>query len=238
MRTQPSTYLLIPGAWHGGWSWWPVARRLRAAGHRAVALTLPGLADGDDRAGLRLRDAVDHVIDEVQRRELTGVTLVGHSWAGYPMTAAAHRLADRISTMVYYNAQVPVPGGSMADDNPPEIAAFLRDLIESAPDNAIPPTVEFVRQSFMQDVAEDAQRLLAELLTPHPGAYFLDAPDVPDFAALGLPARYVLGEHDHALPRPGAEFAARLGLEPVMVAGTHEGMLTHPDAVADAILAA
>ena len=238
MTTQPSTYLLIPGAWHGGWSWWPVAKRLRAAGRRAVAVTLPGLADGDDRAGLRLRDAVDYLVDVVRRRDLTDVTLVGHSWAGYPMTAAAHRLPGRVSTMVYYNAQVPRPNGSMADDNPPEVAAFLRELIESTPDRAIPPTVEFVRQTFMQDVAEDAQRLLAELLTPHPGAYFLDALDAPDVAALGLPARYILGEHDRALPRPGTEFAARLGLEPVLVPGTHEGMLTHPDAVADAILAA
>jgi hypothetical protein len=48
--------------------------------------------------------------------------------------------------------------------------------------------------------------------------------------------RYFLGEDDHALPRPGAEFAARLGLEPVMVPGTHEGLLTHPDEVANAIL--
>ncbi|MFG1868475.1 hypothetical protein [Micromonospora arborensis] len=105
------------------------------------------------------------------------------------------------------------------------------------PDGAIPPTAEFVRQTFMQDVADDAQRLLAELLTPHPGAYFLDALDVSEVAALGLPARYILGEHDRALPRPGTEFAARLGLDPVLVPGTHEGMLTHPDAVADAILA-
>ncbi|MBE1489646.1 alpha/beta fold hydrolase [Plantactinospora soyae] len=238
MSTEPSAYLLVPGAWHGGWSWWPVAKRLRAAGHRAVTVTLPGLADGDDRAGLRFQDAVDHLVSEVERRALTDVTLVGHSWAGYPIAAAVHRLAGRVSRLVYYNAQVPMPGRSMADDNPPEVAAFLRGLIESSPDRAIPPTLEFVQQIFMQDVAEDAQRLLAELLVPHPGAYFLDALDVPDVTTLGIPTRYLLGEHDHALPRPGAEFAARLGVEPVLVPGTHEGLLTHPDAVADAILAA
>jgi pimeloyl-ACP methyl ester carboxylesterase len=88
----------------------------------------------------------------------------------------------------------------------------------------------------VQDVAEEAQRLLAELLTPHPGDYFLDALDVPDMTALGIPALYILAEHDRALPRPGTEFAARLGLTPVLVPGTHEGMLTHPDEVAEAIL--
>ena len=52
-------YVLIPGAWHGAWSWRPVAERLRAAGHRTITLTLPGLNDGDDPSGHRLEDAVN-----------------------------------------------------------------------------------------------------------------------------------------------------------------------------------
>jgi hypothetical protein len=46
--TQASMHVLIPGGWHGAWSWRPVAERLRAASHRALILTLPGLGDGDD----------------------------------------------------------------------------------------------------------------------------------------------------------------------------------------------
>ncbi|MGW7544339.1 alpha/beta fold hydrolase [Streptomyces sp. NPDC054770] len=231
-----SAYVLIPGAWHGGWSWRPVAERLRAAGHRAVCLTLPGLGDGDDPAGLGLEDAVDHVVSEVERLGLTDVTLVGHSWGGYPLTGAAHRLPGRVSRVVYYAAQVPVRGRSLVEDNPPEAAAMLRGLIQASPTRSIPPTLQWVQGIFMQGVEEGTQRLVADLLTPQPGAYFLDALDVPSVAELGIPALYILGQDDHALPLPGAEFAARLGLEPVMVPGTHEGMLTHPDEVAKAIL--
>ncbi|KMS85624.1 alpha/beta hydrolase [Streptomyces regensis] len=231
-----TTYVLIPGAWHGGWCWRPVAERLRAAGHRAVVLTLPGLADGDDPTGLRLQDAVDHVVTEVERLNLADVTLVCHSWGGYPTTGAAHRLADRISKVVYYSAHVPVRGRSLVDDNPPETREFLRDLITSSPNRAVALTLDHVQQLFMQGVAEEAQRLISELVTPQPGGYFLDALDVPEVTALGIPARYILSEDDRALPRPGAEFAARLGLEPVLVPGSHEGMLTHPDEVARAIL--
>ncbi|MEU4479437.1 hypothetical protein AB0F68_15440 [Micromonospora sp. NPDC023966] len=36
---------------------------------------------------------------------------------------------------------------------------------------------------------------------------------------------------------PGTELAARLAVEPIMVPGTHEAMLTHPDDVARALLA-
>jgi pimeloyl-ACP methyl ester carboxylesterase len=138
--------------------------------------------------------------------------------------------------VVYYAAQVPVRGRSLVEDNPPEAAAMLRGLIDASPTRAIAPTLQFVQAIFMQDVDGATQRLVADLLTPQPGNYFLDALDVPNVAELGIPARYVLGEDDHALPRPGVEFAARLGLEPVMVPGTHEGLLTHPDEVAKAIL--
>ncbi|MBE8478357.1 alpha/beta fold hydrolase [Streptomyces justiciae] len=231
-----STYVFIPGAWHGGWAWRPVAERLRAAGHQAVCLTLPGLGDGDDPAGHTLQDAVDHVVSEVERRGLTDVTLVGHSWAGYPMAGAAYRLSDKVSKVVYYGAQVPVRGRSMVEDNPPEAAAMLRGMIDASPTRSIPPTLQFVQGIFMQDVEVSTQRLVADLLTPQPGNYFLDALDVPSVSELGIPALYILSEDDHALPRPGAEFAARLGLQPVMVPGTHEGMLTHPDEVAKAIL--
>jgi pimeloyl-ACP methyl ester carboxylesterase len=113
---------------------------------------------------------------------------------------------------------------------------MLRGVIDASPTRAIPATLQFVQDGLMQDVDEGTQRLLADLLTPQPGNYFLDALDVPSVAELGIPALYVLGQDDRGLPRPGAEFAARLGLEPVMVPGTHEGLLTHPDEVARAIL--
>lgn len=234
MGRDSPTYVLIPGAWHGGWAWRPVAERLRAAGHRAVCLTLPGLADGDDPTGLGLQDAVDHVVGEVERLDLDPAVLVGHSWAAYPIAGAAPRLAGRIAEVVYYSALVPVRGRSLVEDDPAQ--DFPPRLIESSPDRTVRLTADLVRRRFMQGVAEDAQRLLLELLAPQPGGYFLDSLDVPDMITLGIPTRYLLSEDDHALPRPGHEYAARLGVEPVMVPGTHEGMLTHPDAIAEAIL--
>ncbi len=77
------TFVLISGAWHGGWAWRPVAQHLRAAGHTVHTPTLPGLADGDAPAALHLSDVVDFVVVHVERHDLTDVTLVGHSWGGY-----------------------------------------------------------------------------------------------------------------------------------------------------------
>jgi pimeloyl-ACP methyl ester carboxylesterase len=232
-----TTYALIPGAWHGGWSWAPVAQRLRAAGHSAITVTLPGLADGDDPRGHRLSDAADHIVTLIEDRDLTDVVLVGHSWGGYPIAGAAGRLTGRLAGIVYYAAQIPIAGRSLIDDNPPEAAAMLRGMIESSPTRSIAPTVQFVEQIFMQGAAPEAQRLVADLLTPLPGHYFLDPADGQDVTTLGVPLHYLLGDEDHALPRPGATFAQRVGVTPIAVPGTHEGMLTHPDEIAKAILA-
>src|SRR5690349_20341030 len=85
------TFVLVTGAWHGGWAWRPVAQHLRAAGHVVLTPTLPGLADGDDPTKHSLADVADFAVDLVERHDLRDVTLVGHSWGGYPMSAAAHR---------------------------------------------------------------------------------------------------------------------------------------------------
>jgi pimeloyl-ACP methyl ester carboxylesterase len=236
MSERSSTFVLVPGAWQGAWSWWPVARRLRAAGHPAIALTLPGLADGDPRAGLRLTDAVTHVVHEIQKRDLHDVKLVGHSWGGYPITGAAYELSDRISKVIYYNALVPARGVPLIDENA-DYAIMLRAAIDATPDGSVAVVREQVPM-LMQDQPEQTQDLFFELLSPQPGGYFLDALDVPDVRSLGIPATYLLSEDDRALARPGTVFAARLGLTPVIVPGSHESMLTHPDALTKAILEA
>jgi pimeloyl-ACP methyl ester carboxylesterase len=232
----PTTYVLIPGAWHGAWSWRPVARRLREAGHRAIATTLPGLGDGDDPTGLRLHHAVDYIVGLVTSVADGEVILVGHSWAGYPLAGAMARLTGRVTKAVFYNAQIPLPGRSMIADNPPHTAQLLTALIAASPTRAIAPALRYVEELFMQDVAPEAQHLLAGLLTPQPGQYFLDAIDTPAVATLGIPTAYLLSDDDHALPRTGREFADRLGVRPIRLPGTHESLLTHPDDVTRAIL--
>ncbi|OBK23003.1 alpha/beta fold hydrolase [Mycobacterium asiaticum] len=230
-----ATYVLVPGSWHGGWSWQPVAKRLRAQGHRAVTLTLPGLGDGDDSSGHRLSDAVDHIVREVRRLPSDNVVLVAHSWGGYPATGAAGLLVGRVSKIVYLNAQIPVRGRSLVDDDPPELREHNLRLIAESATGSIAATLEDVQRGFMQNVAPELQRLVADLLTPQPGRYFTDALDV-DAATLGIPVAYLASDRDQALQWPAAEFAARLNVPPIPVPGTHNAMLTHPDEIAQAIL--
>ncbi|GIE78585.1 salicylate esterase [Actinoplanes philippinensis] len=229
-------YVFIPGAWHGGWSWHPVGHRVRAAGHGATALTMPGLSLGDDPAGLRLADAVDHIVTAVERRDLRDVVLVGHSWGGIPITGAAHRLAARLAGIAYFSAFIPQRGESMAAAMGP-LEGFVRDAIAAAPDGTIGIDFATFAQGLMPDQPEALQRAVFDQLMPQPGGYMLDAQDLPGVDTLGVPITYVLAENDTALAAPGAELAARVGAHPILVPGSHEALLTHPDDVAKALLA-
>lgn len=229
-----STFVLEPGAAHGGWQWAPVARRLRAAGHQAITLTPPGFGSGDDRSQVQLSDATDQIVRTVVERDLDDVTLVAHSWGGYPVTAAAHQLADRVSKIVFYSALVPAPGVPLVDENP-DYAAMIRADIAASPDK----TTAIRREQapmLVPGAPEPVVDLLFELLEPVPGRYYTDALDLPDLTTLGIELTYLLSENDQVLARPGTEFAARIGLSPIIVPGGHDGMLTHPDAIAEALL--
>jgi alpha-beta hydrolase superfamily lysophospholipase len=80
-------FVLIHGAWHGGFAWDGVASKLRKAGHEVEAPTLPGANPNDNRAGIEFGDYVDAVVD-VLRGQPRPVILVGHSSAGMLLQAA------------------------------------------------------------------------------------------------------------------------------------------------------
>ncbi|MGE0628241.1 MAG: alpha/beta fold hydrolase, partial [Hyphomicrobiaceae bacterium] len=106
------TFVLVHGAWHGGWCWSGVADGLRAAGHRVFAPTLTGLAD---RSHLMSRsiDLDTHIADVANLFEWEDVedaVLVGHSYGGWVVSGAIEKVLPRVSSMVYLDAFVPDSG--------------------------------------------------------------------------------------------------------------------------------
>jgi pimeloyl-ACP methyl ester carboxylesterase len=235
------TFVLITGAWHGGWSWRPVAQRLRAAGHDVLAPTLPGLADGADPAAHDLADVVDAVVRTVEEADLHDVTLVGHSWGGYPITGAAPRLAGRLRKLVYWSAFVPAEGRSLFDEVPPAYQELFTAQAKASGNNSVTLPFEVWQQAFIGDATEPVARLLYDLLVPQPMQYFTGTVPPLEVDALGVHVAYLLGEQDIALP-PGEygwqRFADRLGVDVQSVPGSHEACFTQPDALAKALVAA
>lgn len=170
---EGATYVLVHGAWHGGWCWNAVARILRAHGHQVFTPTLSGLGE---RAHL-LSKAIDlsvfiqDVVNVLEYEDLTDVVLVGHSFGGLPITGAADRVPQRIRQLVFLDAVVLEHGQTAFSRLAPEIVA--QRIAQSNKTSGglsipVPPASAF-------GVFEPAQvALLERNCTPHPLKTFDD----------------------------------------------------------------
>jgi pimeloyl-ACP methyl ester carboxylesterase len=155
------TYVLVHGAWVGEWAWDGVADRLRAAGHSAIAVALPGMGSRADEAaaGLTVQDSIDAIVAVIAAQP-EPVILVAHSWGGRPATGAWDVARDSIAHVVLVEAVGPV------NDDPPALRADGESL-------------SFV-VTFQPDIADTG-------LMPPPG--IAEVPGHP-LAAMSLAALY------------------------------------------------
>ena len=127
-NTPVQTYVIVHGAYGGGWLWRDVAAGLRARGHGAWTPTLTGLGE---RAHLLSGQITveTHILDVVgliTAEELGDVILVGHSYGGMVVTGVADRTPDRIRHVVYLDALIPEDGDTAFALIPPDLADSRR----------------------------------------------------------------------------------------------------------------
>ena len=125
---QTKTYVLVHGAYGGGWTWRDVAAGLRTLGHAAWTPTLTGLGE---RAHLLSRQItvgthIQDVAGLIEAEELNDVILVGHSYGGMVVTGVADRVPDRIQHIVYLDALIPEDGDTAFTVIPPDLADSRR----------------------------------------------------------------------------------------------------------------
>ena len=109
-----ANFVLVHGAWHGGWCWRHVVQALAGAGHRAHAVTLTGVGERAHllSSTITLETHIADVIGAIEAEEMDQVVLAVHSYAGMLGTAVADRLTSRLRHLVYVDAVVPRPGES------------------------------------------------------------------------------------------------------------------------------
>ncbi|MFF9306788.1 alpha/beta fold hydrolase [Streptomyces sp. NPDC014777] len=113
-----ATFLLVPGLWMGGWAWDAVSAGLSARGHRATAVTLPGLGETDaDAAGIGLADHVDALTGLLRAQE-QDVVLVAHSYAAFPAVGAADRVPEKVARLVFVDTGAPESGEAVITQMP------------------------------------------------------------------------------------------------------------------------
>lgn len=232
------TYVLVHGAFHGGWCWRYVAEALTAAGHRVFTPTQTGL--GQARHLLSRAITLDTFILDIagliEAEELNDVTLVGHSLAGVVISGVADRMPERIRNLVFLDAVLVDGGQSPFGVFPAEIADGRRRLAaEQGLGLAVPPPAVSAL-----GVPEDHPRAdwLRRRLTPHPLGVYESTLTLRAPLGAGLPCTYIACTSPKypVLDSSRRLARARPGWTWLEIATGHEPMVTEPEALARMLL--
>jgi pimeloyl-ACP methyl ester carboxylesterase len=230
-RSAMADFVLVAGARLGAWAWDDVLPHLRVAGHAAYPLTLSGLAEKRGvPAGQQTH--VQDIVDEVERRDLRDVVLVGHSYSGVPVGQAAERIGERLAHVVFVDSAVPVDGESFASFLPDGGAQLEGVIAENGGFWPLVPASNYQGHGLTED---QIARILAAA-TPHPGAT-LTEPAVLAQPVEKLPATYISCAVDGAAPDEElAELVARGNWKLVELDTGHWPMFSRPRELARILL--
>ena len=175
-----ATYVLVHGAYQGGWIWKPVAQRLRAAGHEVYAPTLEGCAERHDqvRVGITVGTHAHEVARLLFYEDLKDVVLVGTSSGGMVICRVAELAEDRIARLVFVDALALLPGERVADIVNRPNANVVTEMTTA-------PTRPDAEGRMFADLEPATRAWVLARYTPHP----VDALEAP------MDAQQFLGAH-------------------------------------------
>ena len=238
------TYVLVHGAWHGGWCWKKTAPLLRAAGADVFTPTLTGLGerahlnDHISPSEITVDVHIQDIVQLMRYEDLEDVVLVGHAYAGMVITGVAEACPERIAHMVYVNGVIPANGESMVDQLIPvrgeEFARWVRNEIKNG-DGFLPApaSVEEVgRRWGITDPCDLAW--VGANVTPQPAAAMASPVRMRNPKAASIPKNFVGGGESGFDSVAERARLAGWGIYPV--ASGHDTMITHARELADILL--
>ena len=120
---QDTTFLLLAGTWCGGWCWRFVSDRLIAKGYRVEAPSFAGIAEHSHllKYNISLDDHINDIVNLIKFGDLRRIIIVGHSYAGFPITGAIDRMPpNTVEQVVFIDGLLPNDGeygvGMMTDE--------------------------------------------------------------------------------------------------------------------------
>lgn len=235
--TQPTTFVLVHGAWHGGWVWKKVRPLLREAGHEVFTPTLTGLGERRHLASpdVSLDTHIQDVAGVLEYEDLRDVVLVGHSYAGMVITGVAERIPDRLARIVYLDAFLPGDGKALNDYVPGMVAGYEESVRTHGDGWRLPfagtLTLTALGVTDATDIAWMSPRM-----DDQPYRTFVEPVRISPETARKVRRVYLLSsERPHYLA--AAERARTQGFDVVNVPGAgHDVMVTQPEELSRALV--
>lgn len=171
-------FVIVHGAWGGGWDWRGIDSILTRDGHTVDRVTLTGLGDRVHLASadIGLDTHITDVVNSIEFEKLNDVVLIGHSYGGMVITGVAERIPQRIRHLVYVDAFLPEHGESVKQLADSGLDAMVTNM---AKDGMLVPPWARPEMPVPKDV-------------PHPLKTFTDTLILANQAARTLPGTYIL----------------------------------------------
>ena len=246
-----ASFVLVHGAWHGGWCWRDVRAILRARGHEVFTPTLTGLGERSHLLSREI-DMNTHVTDianVIVCEELGDVVLVGHSYGGNVITGVADRMKDRLGHAVYLDAFVPEDGDSSAsmaatladpEASDADIGAEIKRRLDLTGEHGGSTT----HYTNLFDIPEDPPepyRWVERRITPHPVRTQIEPIRLANCGSDGLPRTYILCTGSEG-ETPFMALAKRIRNDPSWryreLPTGHDAMVTMPAETAELLIEA
>jgi len=183
-----ANFMLVHGAWHGGWCWRRVVQALAVDEHRAHAVTLTGVGERAHlmSPAITLETHIADVAQAIEVEEMDDVVLAVHSYAGMIGTAIADRMPGRLRHLVYVDAVVPKPGESWSSTHASATREARLAAAQASPDFSFPAP----DPSDYGIQGADAE-WVKRRQTPHPGHTYQAPLDFDPMRVAAVPRTFV-----------------------------------------------
>jgi pimeloyl-ACP methyl ester carboxylesterase len=225
-----TTFVLVHGAWHGGWCWNRVAQLLSAKQHTVITPTLTGLGERSHllNPGIDLETHILDVVNVMKWQELREIVLVGHSYGGAVISGVAERMETSIASLVMLDAFIPANGQSVSDLMVPQRRdAILKAASEGTTSFPPVPAAAF-------NVNESDRGWVDAQCTPHPIKCFLQKLELTGARDRIAKKAYIRAANYDSTPFDAALSQARnKGWRTFEIAAGHDVMIDAPPQLAE-----
>ena len=230
---RPKTFVLVHGAWYGGWCWDKVARSMRSQGHVVTAPTCPGVGE---QAHLLSKDIslstfITSITNHIVYQSISDVILVGSGFGGVVISGVADRIPHLLNSLVYIDAMVRESGSSVFEAQPAAVTKKrLEQVASTGKGVAIPPP-----PAAQAGMDKDTLSWVTARMTPHPVGTYQEKLVLNNPLGNGRPRMYVdcTASPFEPLVEVKKSLRNQKGWEWVELNTHHDPMITDPVVLAD-----